>query len=206
MQNSTFCRTTAECHLSRSCFYRGPKCEWKLMPIFKRPAPFHTQEMGHQWVISWLWLIIADRSLCGGKASSQREGWQARTRQVSYCTNVALRTPQGAFLLILHDWECILHQAKACLTQFRAWHGSGCDCILGVSLTQIPSQRLPQSLQSVTTAIPNQNQVSVCLPACWTGKPALSPQRAWWGALITHVSKGLESCNPLKTIPFGNLS
>lgn len=207
MQNRIFCRTTAICHLSRSCFHRRPKCEWELMPIFKRPAPFHTQEMGHQWVIN---LVVTDH--CWSipfvrERPPHREKDGKSGQDISYCTNVALRAPQGAFLLFL--WLRMYSASGKSLpdsVQSMAWlwmwlypRGLSDSDSISVSVCLNPSNQwpppFPTRIRCVSVSL-HVGQRSQCSHA----------QRTWRGALIMHGSKGLEFCNPLKTIPFGNLS
>lgn len=161
--------------------------------------------MGHQWVIN---LVVTDHCWSSPFVRERPPHREKDGKSGQETSPTALMWPSE---LLTVPFFCLMIENVFCVRQKPAWfspeHGMALDVIVSTgSLRFHLSKSLPQSLQSVTTAIPNQNPVSVCILHVGQRSQRSHAQRTWWGALITHGSKGLEFCNPLKTIPFGNLS
>lgn len=122
MQKSAFCGTAAASHLTRGCFYGCPNRERKLMPVFKRPAPFYTQQMGSRRMVKWaVTLTMADFCFWGkGLLTDRRKASQGQWQEMfSRYTQRPSELPTGAVFLILRDWESITATGKV---QSIPWH------------------------------------------------------------------------------------
>lgn len=223
MQTSTFYVTSAVCHLTWRCFYGCPKCEWKLIPIL-RDQPLSTPS---RWEVSgWLnwslWPLLRGKDHLTERRMASQGQWP---EMFSHYTYVTLRTPQST----LNDWERITASGKV---QSITWHlrhrailkeyskEVKWSQLKGSQLWMWPQPQDPCDSDSSSERLclrppisgphchespPYSARIMCLFIPCMVEREAGTPRELDVEARITHVSKGLEFCNPLNTSAFRNL-